>query len=228
MEAKTVRKATLCFLLLSAVLLLAVSSFADAIINNFNGYNDQWSAFGDPANATQTYGEVFTVPDGVNNISSFSFYFGNSIDSGNIIFGDYIATWTGTHAGSLLYQNGPFDYDNVGDQTVILFTAGHGGVAVTPGQQYVMFLSTSQFHGQSFGSTYSSSGDPNDNLNGFAYFNNGSNFNELFTNSWDNFGLQPDLAVDIRFNNAPEPGSLILLGTGILGGLGVLRRKLAA
>jgi hypothetical protein len=53
-------------LLLSAVLLIAVGGFADTTINNFTGYNDGWNPFGDPAYATQTFGEIFTAPDGVN------------------------------------------------------------------------------------------------------------------------------------------------------------------
>ncbi len=62
-------------LFLSAVLLLAVSSFADTIVNNFTGYDDQWAPFGNPD--TATYGEVFTTPSTDLNLASFSFYVGN-------------------------------------------------------------------------------------------------------------------------------------------------------
>src|SRR5690349_10091601 len=98
-------------LLLSAVLLFAASSFGDTIINNFNGYNDTWAPFGDLPTAIQTFGEIFTAPDGIQNLSSFSFYMGNpvQVQPGNIITGAYIATWTGTHAGKLLYDSGGFD-----------------------------------------------------------------------------------------------------------------------
>lgn len=90
----------------------------------------------------------------------------------------------------------------------------------------MVFLSTSKFHGQSIGSTYVSYGGTNQYLDGFAYFNNGRAFDSLFANDWDGYGLQPDWAVNLEFNNVPEPGSLVLLGTGIAGGVGVLRRKL--
>jgi len=211
-------------LLLCAVLLLAASSFADTIINNFTGYNDGWNPFGDPAYATQTYGEIFTAPDGVNNLSSFSFYTGDPVPiyPGDIIAGAYIATWTGAHAGTLLYDSGKFDYDNLGNEQLTFNT---NGVTMTPGQQYVMFLSTTKFHGQSFGATYVSDGSTNQYLDGFAYFNN-YNFDTLFANNWDAYGLQPDMAVDLEFNTIPEPSSLLMLGTGILAGLGALRRKL--
>ncbi|MFZ0707814.1 MAG: PEP-CTERM sorting domain-containing protein [Candidatus Korobacteraceae bacterium] len=210
-------------LLLSAVLLFALTSFGDTIINNFTGYNDYWHPFGDPRGATQTYGEVFTAPDGIQNLSGFSFYMGNPIDSGTIITGAYIATWTGTHAGTLLYDSGEFDYDNAGNEKLTFTT---GGLFVTPGQQYVMFLSTSKFNGDSFGTTFVPAGNTDPNLNGFAYFNNGNEFDALFTLPWDGSGLSPDWAVELQFDNAPEPGSLVLFGSGILSGLAILRRKL--
>jgi len=210
-------------LLLSAVLLLAMSSFADTTINNFTGYNDGWFPFGDPANATQTYGEIFTAPNnGDTSLASFSFYTGDPYYSGNIIAGAYVATWTGTHAGTLLYDSGQFTYDNAGNEELTFNT---GGLAVTPGAQYIVFLSTTKFHGQSSGASYVSYGGTNQYLDGFAYFNN-YDFDSLFANSWDAYGLQPDWAVDLEFNNAPEPGSLLMLTTGMLGGFGALRRKL--
>jgi hypothetical protein len=90
-----------------------------------------------------------------------------------------------------------------------------------------MFLSVSQYYGQSVGQAQVDSGSALAGLNGFGWYNNGSDFNALFTNSWDNYGAAPDWAVELNFNSGvPEPGTLMLLGTGILGGLGVLRRKL--
>lgn len=211
-------------LFLAALLLVAMSGFAATSINNFTGYNDYWHPYGDGSDSTQTYGELFTLPNGTDtNLSSFSFYMGDPIDSGNIVTGAYIATWNGSYASNLLYSSAQYTYSNNGNTELTFNT---GGLTLQTGQEYVMFLSTSNYHGQSAGSTYISSGNTDPNLHGFVYFNNGGNFSELFTTGWDGQGLSPDWAVDLEFNSVPEPGSLLMLGTGILGGIGVLRRKL--
>jgi hypothetical protein len=108
----------------------------------------------------------------------------------------------------LLYDGGGFDYDNLGNEQLTFNT---NGVNMTPGQQYVMFLSTSRFHGQSVGGTYLSYGDTNQYLNGFAYFNNGGSFDGLFFNDWDAYGLQPDMAINLEFNSIPERTPLLRL-----------------
>lgn len=207
-------------LFLAVLLLVAMSGFADTIVNNFNGYSDYWHPFGFPN--TATYGELFTAPSGISNLSSFSFYMGSSYLSGNIITGAYIATWNGSMAGTLLYDSGSINYDNLGDEQI---TVNNANVAVNPGQQYVMFLSVSKFYGQSQGEAYVSQGGTNQYLNGFVYNNNSGDFNSLFTTAWTG-PLSPDWAVNLDFNTVPEPSSLLMLGTGILGGIGVLRRKL--
>ncbi len=205
-------------LLLAVLLLFAMSGFADTVVNNFNGYSDYWNPFGYPN--TATYGELFTAPSGINNLSSFSFYMGDTLSSGNIITGAYIATWNGSMAGSLLYSSPQINYDNLGNEQI---TVNGANVGVTSGQQYVMFLSISQYYGQSSGTSYVSQGGTNQYLNGFVYNNNSGDFNSLFTTAWSG-PLSPDWAVNLDFT--PEPSSLLLLGTGILGGIGVLRRKL--
>ena len=64
-------------LFLAALLLVAVSGFAQVSVNNFNGYSDYWHPFGYPN--TATYGELFTAPGSVSNLSSFSFYMGDPV-----------------------------------------------------------------------------------------------------------------------------------------------------
>jgi hypothetical protein len=205
---------------LVAVLLFAVSGFADTTYNNFTGYSDYWHPFGYPD--TSTYGELFTSPsNGDNNLASFSFYMGSQQVAGNIITGAYIATWTGTMAGTLLYSNGPINYDNNGDEEITINT---GGLGLSANSHYVMFLSISQFYAQSTGQAAVSQGSSITGLNGFVYNNNEGNFNNLFTTAWSG-PLSPDWAVNLHFNSVPEPGTLGLIALGGLGLVGALRKR---
>src|SRR6476661_8061059 len=71
------------------------------------------------------------------NLQDFGFYMGNPEVSGNILLRAYIATWNGTHAGTLLYVSADYDYANTGDAHLTFTT---GGLPLTPGATYVAFL----------------------------------------------------------------------------------------
>ena|SRR5271157_459063 len=213
-------------LLLVAVLLFAVSGFAQVNYNNFSGYAQYWHPLGYPD--TATYGETFTAPSSPNtNLADFGFYMAGPTTPGDIIMSAYIATWTGTQAGTLLYTSPSVDYLNTGNA---FLTFNTGGLALNPGGNYVMFLSVSQYYGQSTGESYISSGGATIPGGNFVYYNNEGNFNELFTSGWNAQGIKPDWAVNLDFNSGagstPEPGTLALLGTGLIGAVGFLRRKL--
>lgn len=222
-------KRTLLLVLMATLMLFAVSGFADTVYDSFAGYQPYWNPLGYPN--TATYGETFTAPsDGNNVLQSFSLYLAGPVSSGDIILSGYIASWTGTHAGNLLYTSAPIDYPNTGNAQL---SFGPGlGINLTPGATYVAFLSISQYYGQSQGESYISIGNGTIPGGSFVYYNNSGNFNELFTNNWDGLNLQPDLAFTADFNSGggggttPEPGTFVLFGSGLVGALGVIRRKL--
>ena len=183
-------------LLLIVVVLFAVSGFAQVTYNNFTGYSPYWNPFGNPN--TATYGrDVHSAQLSQHQSGGLRVLHGRP---GNL--------WehrTGrlhcdldlyTDAGTLLYSSPEFNYPNTGNAEIQLTT---GGLTLTPGADYVMFLSVSQYYGQSSGLSYVSSGLATIPGGGFAYYNNSGNFNELFTNNWDNYGLTPDWGCQPRF-----------------------------
>ena len=214
-------------ILVATLMLFAVGAFADTVYNSFTSYQPYWHPLGYPN--TSTYGETFNAPsNGDVYLQSFSLYLAGPYSSGDIIMSAYIAQWTGTHAGTLLYSSAPFDYPNTGNAEL---TFGPNlGIQLTPGGSYVAFLSISNYYGQSLGESYISIGNGTIPGGSFVYYNNAGNFNELFTNSWDGIGLQPDLAFTADFSSSagstPEPGTLLLFGTGLIGAVSALRRKM--
>jgi len=212
-------------LLLVAVLtLLTGSAFATTVYDNFTGYSAYWHPLGNPN--TATYGETFTAPtNGDDAIQNFSFYLAGPYQSGDIIMSAYLATWTGTNAGTLLYTSPSVDYPNTGDANLAFNT---GGIALTPGASYVMFLSVSQYYGQSVGESYVSQGDTSIPGSNFVFYNNGGDFSALFSSGWAT-GLKPDWAVTATFTpSTPEPGTLGMFAFGLIGTLGAIRRKLSS
>ena len=207
--------------LLFAVLLCAVSGFAGTVYDNFTGYTQYWHPLGNPN--TATYGETFSAPtNGDTVLESLGFYMAGPYVGGDIILSAYIASWTGTGAGTLLYTSPSLDYANTGNAELTFST---GGIALTGGAEYVAFLSVSQYYGQSVGESYISVGTPTIPGGNFVFCNNGGDFAELFNSPWSDTGAKPDWAFTADFTT-PEPGTVMLLGAGLLGLVG-LRRKLS-
>ncbi len=206
----------------AAVLLFAGSGFAGTVYNNFSGYSPYWHPLGNPN--TATYGETFTAPtNGDTNLQSFGFYMAGPVAPGDLIVSAYVATWTGSTAGTLLFTSPSFDYANT-DNAELTFSTG--GLSLTGGASYIVFLSTSEYYDQSSGLSYISQGDSTIPGGSFAYNNNGGSFGDLFSTEWS-AGLQPNWAITATFapdSGVPEPATVILLGAGLLALMGIRRR----
>jgi hypothetical protein len=112
------------------------------------------------------------------------------------------------------------------------YTFDTGGVNLTVGDQYVLFISTSNQQQTNalddLGFVYNPAAYSG---GAFVFTNNGSNFGALSTNAWDQTGLQRyDAAITANFGptvqETPEAGGLtvLMLSALVLGGLIVSRK----
>ncbi|MBH8565525.1 hypothetical protein I8748_25680 [Nostoc sp. CENA67] len=206
--------------------------------SSWNGVNYIWP-FGEFN--TGTYGQTFTVPETDNVITSFTFFLDEYDGLDVVDFAAYLAKWDGTKAtGSILYESKAQSIDNVpGFQE---FTFNTGEISLNPGEQYVAFLSASNFFDGEEGTgklgyiagiddIYSGAGDVYSG-GSFVFLNNGSDFSLLTTTPWETFvglGLG-DTAFKVTFQSpTPVPEPLSLGGVTVAGLLGMwLTKKQAA
>lgn len=175
---------------------------------------------------TATYGQTLTAPTGVITLDQFTFQLENDYGHQPFSFQGYVASWngqmmTGTPLYASLLQSSPQPAAGV-----VTYTFNTGGVAVTPGAQYVAFLNASPFIASNPGVLSStnmptSTNFPNDDYAGgkFVYMNNGSDFAALSTTPWSSFSGSGDVAFTATFSEVsttPEPTTWAPLGTGLI------------
>ena len=164
---------------------------------------------------TATYGQTFTVDGPETDLDSFTFYVNDNVNPDYVDFEAYVMEWDGSKAtGPILHQSAPISStNNGGSDGFESFTIDTGGVSLTAGKQYVAFFCASNLFdglygtarfGGVLGSTYTGGS--------FVHDNNGSNFSQLTTSTWDNTtgGSWGDLAFEI------------VLSTGGGGGTGLI------
>jgi hypothetical protein len=191
--------------------------------------------FGEPNTATM--GQTFTAPAGDIFLNSFSFWLEDSTQPGAatspVDFAAYVMAWNGTRAtGSILYQSAPqVTTNNGGAGGFAQFTFSTGGTLLTPGSQYVAFLSASNFFdGDQEGVTMGWIGDGNAYPGGdFVFANNGSSFSGLITDpsAWDGSRIG-DAAFQASFapEAVPEPATWAAAVMALIGVIFSQRHRL--
>jgi hypothetical protein len=221
--------------LLVAGLLLAGTAWSGTVYDNFTSWTD-WGPwpFGYPN--TATFGQTFTAPTNEDtNLQSFVFRFQYG-ESGPIRLGAYIATWTGTHAGTLLFSSPQTDFPNPNGVQQSELTFATGGLQLTGGASYIAFLSILPYYGQSSGQAEAVAGNSSIPGGGFVYANlyqgGGGSWDNLFAGDWEtmagwNWSVRATFdAPSSPGEGVPEPATAALVGLGLIG-IAAVRRKLS-
>jgi autotransporter-like protein len=209
-------------MLLGGVAFLALAASANAqSINTI----PQWdgvqfiSSWGVPN--TATYGQTITPTVGQTRLSSFTFQL-NQTSGTAPQYQAFVFQWDATNQriiGPALFGSSVFTAPGSGFSPVTINT---GNVVLTPGQQYVLFLTTSTIGGQP-NSSYRYGSVANTAYGGgqFVFQNNGSNFNNLSTVGWSTIGQ--DLAfqaimsaTNVGENHAQAQSGAFQLGNSYL------------
>jgi hypothetical protein len=184
---------------------------------------------------TATYGQTFTVTGADVYLNSFTFYLNDRLDPDYVDFAAYVYAWDGNSAsGSALYTSAAMSTTNNGGAGGFeAININTGGIQLTSGQQYVALFSASAYFDGAVGladvgwmanaSAYTGGA--------FVYYNNGSNFGLLTTNTWNGLAWGGDLAFMMDLSATPVasavpvPAAAWLFGSGLMGLVGISRHR---
>jgi hypothetical protein len=186
---------------------------------------ESFGAFAFGEGWTETYGQSIIAPAIDNVLDSWSVRV-DDLSGGAADFAGYVMAWDGSKAtGAVLWQSAQqTTTNNGGSGGYEVFTFNTGGLGLTPGGSYVLFISASDYlNGTADMSLVACGATPY--ADGAAFWNeNGSNFSLLTTTPWEPFWGPAgpgtvDFAFEASFSSGgtvvPVPGAILLAGLGI-------------
>lgn len=197
---------------------------ADTVYTTVGSQTGFVSPFGNNG-STNTYGETFTAP--VGNLQSFTFY---TLSNGATDVTAQVYAWNGNiyggnpsqgTGGAALFSTSATIANGNGALTATTVNIGGGGLALTAGVNYIILFTNPDNTDNQEWSIDSSNPSPSA-LGGFN-FDNGPAGGA----TWDDFGNFGTLEYTAVFSATPEPSSLMMLGTALIGGCTMLRRRIA-
>ena len=176
---------------------------------------------------TATYGQTFIVGADTQ-LDNFTFFMNDNLNTDTVDFEAFVMAWDGVKAtGSILFQSEPMTTtNNNGSDGFEAFAIDTGGVNLVAGNQYVAFFSSSNlFDGEIGTATWATIYEDVYAGGSFVYLNNGAQFDDVTSVNWDVITYS-DSSFSMYFTSRiPVPAAVWLFGSGLLGLIGVARRK---
>lgn len=215
-------RAALCAAAISGASL----AHAQAMLTNSVSWNggDYVAPFGEPDIAT--IGQTFTADEAHWELLGFTFFL-RSDAGGDVDFHGYVSAWDGVRLTGPLLFSSDLRTLPVGTNSFQPVAFDTGSLELTPGAQYVAFLSAAGVFDSVDGTAGIAAPVSSDT---YAFGNlvialNGDDFDTLFENPWEEiFGI--DLAFTLEFPGGavPEPAAAGVIGAMALLGLIAVRR----